>query len=85
MYMVKKTKNKHVKSKPGAWFTQVRGSYLPNSSAGWLMYAPFVAYLIFTSIVGVNDTSSLPIAILFIVPNWVAAAAVMTYIAARKS
>jgi uncharacterized MAPEG superfamily protein len=83
--MAKKTKNKRPKAKPGAWFVSVRGSYLPASSAGWWTYIPFVAYLIFTLIVGINDTSSSAVAILFIVPNWVAAAVVMTYIAARKS
>jgi hypothetical protein len=83
--MVKKIKNKRPKAKPGAWFVAMRGSYLPASSAGWWTYVPFVAYLISTLIVGINDTSSSAVAILFIVPNWVAATTVMTYIAARKS
>jgi len=83
--MAKKTKNKRPKLKSGAWFYSVRGSYLPASPAGWWTYVPFVAYLIFTLVVGVKDTSSAAIAILFIVPNWVAAAVVMTYLAARKS
>ena len=80
-----KVKSKRPKAKQGAWFVAVRGSYLPTSSAGWWTYIPFVAYLILTLIVGVSDTSSSTVAILFIVPNWVAAAAVMTYIAVRKS
>lgn len=64
-----KTKNKRLKAKPGAWFVSVRGSYLPASPAGWWTYVPFVAYLIFTLLVGVNNTSSLFIAILFICPT----------------
>lgn len=83
--MARKTKNKRSKLKSGAWFIPVRGSYLPASTAGWLTYIPFVAYLIFTLVIGIHDTSSVFIAIMFIVPNWVAAAIVMTYIAARKS
>jgi hypothetical protein len=83
--MVKKTKNKRPKAKPGAWFVPVRGSYLPSSPAGCWTYVPFVAYLVFSLIVGVNDTSSLAMAVLFIVPNWVAATVIMTYLASRKS
>jgi hypothetical protein len=79
------TKTKRPKAKPGAWFVPVRGSYLPSNAAGWWTYIPFIAYLVFAVVVGFRDTSSRSVAILFIVPNWVAAAVVMTYIAARKS
>jgi hypothetical protein len=81
--MAKKTRRP--KAKRGAWFVPVRGSYLPASPAGWWTYLPFVAYLVFALVAGFNYTSSTTEAILFIVPNWVAAAVVMTYIAARKS
>jgi len=83
--MTKKTKNRRPQAKAGAWFIPIRGSYLPASAAGWWTYLPFVAYLIFSVIIGINDTSSAAVAILFIVPNWIAAAVVVTYIAARKS
>jgi hypothetical protein len=78
-------KAKRPKAKKGAWFVPVRGSYLPASAAGWWTYVPFVAYLLFSLIVALNYTTSRVTALLFIVPNWVAAAAIMTYIAARKS
>jgi hypothetical protein len=80
-----KTKNRRPKVKPGAWFVPVRGSYLPASPAGWCSYLPFVAYLIFVLVVGIKDISSSLVTVLLVVPNWVAAAAVMTYIASRKS
>jgi hypothetical protein len=83
--MTKKTKNRRSQAKTEAWFTPIRGSYLPASAAGWWTYLPFVAYLICSVIVGIKDTSSAAVAILFIVPNWIAAAVVVTYIAARKS
>lgn len=83
--MSRKTKSRRPKAKPGAWFIPLRGSYLPASPAGWWTYLPFLAYLIFTLVVGINDTSSTSVAILFIVPNWVAAVVVMTYLAAKKS
>lgn len=73
------------KQKQQKWFKAVRGSYIPNSTAGWLTYIPYLAYLIFAIYVGTAQTSSYALAILFIVPNLVAAFAVMTYIAARKS
>lgn len=75
----------NVKKKPGAWFIPIRGSYLPASPAGWWTYLPFVAYLIFTGVAGVKYNHSRVLAVLFIVPNWIAAAAILTYIAARKS
>lgn len=81
----KKSKHPKVKVKPGAWFIPVRGSYLPASLAGWCTYIPFIAYLIFSVVVGINNTSSTSLAVLFIVPNWAAAAVIMTYIAIRKS
>jgi hypothetical protein len=73
------------KTKKQKWFIPVRGSYLPNNSIGWLLYLPFTAYLVFTLIFGWRDTQTTTEAILFIVPNWVAAAAVMTWIAKRTS
>jgi branched-subunit amino acid transport protein len=73
------------KSKKDKWFIPVRGSYLPNNFMGWLSYLPFTAYLIFALVIGwqhANDTGQ---AILFIVPNWIAAAIIMTWIAKRTS
>ena len=83
--MIHKTKNRRQKARPGAWFVTVRGSYLPASSAGWLTYVPFIAYLIFALVVGIKETSSIAVATLFIVPNWAAAAVIMTYLASKKS
>ncbi|HET9173744.1 MAG TPA: hypothetical protein VFN56_00505 [Candidatus Saccharimonadales bacterium] len=73
------------KAKKGAWFVPVRGSYLPASWQGWASYIPFTAYLVFTLIAGWHDTHKTSTAILFIVPNWVAATAVMTWVAKRTS
>jgi len=83
--MLKKSKKRYKKAKPGAWFVAVRGSYLPASTLGWWSYVPFLAYLIFTFYYGVKDTSKVSVAILYIIPNWVAAAVVMTFLASKKS
>jgi hypothetical protein len=73
------------KTKTQKWFIPVRGSYLPNNWLGWFTYLPFTAYLVFALVFGWRDTSSTNQAILFIVPNWIAAAAVMTWLAKRTS
>ena len=41
---------KRPKGRKGAWFVKLRGSYLPCSWQGWLLYIPyilFLAYIIF--------------------------------------
>lgn len=83
--MATKRKTKSHSKKPGAWFVKVRGSYLPASMQGKLTYIPYLAYLGFALVVGLNTTDSLAQAALFIVPNWVAAAVVMTYVASHNS
>ena len=83
MLMAKKTPK--LKAKKGAWFIALRGSYIPCSWQGWLSYIPFTAYLIFAVLMGWQEADNPAKAILFIVPNWVAAAAVMTWLARAKS
>jgi hypothetical protein len=73
------------KTKRNRWFIPVRGSYLPNNWLGWLTYLPFTAYLLFALIFGWQNTETTAQAILFILPNWVAAALIMTWIAKRTS
>jgi hypothetical protein len=77
--------NKKLKTRKNAWFKKIRGSYLPINQQGWFTYLPFIAYLAFAFIAGIKDTSNASKAVLFIVPNWVAAAVVMTFVASRKS
>jgi hypothetical protein len=77
---------KHAKhTNSHAWFMAVRGSYLPANAAGWLSYVPFIAYIITSLVLAIHDTSSFGIAVLIVVPNWVAAAVIMTWVARRKS
>jgi hypothetical protein len=80
------TKKKSIsKRRSAVWFTHVRGSYLPLSWQGWLTYILYAAYLIFTVTVGWRDIHSATIAILYIVPNWIAATGLMTWVAYHKS
>jgi hypothetical protein len=72
-------------SKPKKWFIKKRGSYIPCSWQGWLTYIPFIAYLI-TSFVAANRQSNSVANILYdTIPQWVAAAVIMTWVAQRKS
>jgi len=73
------------KTKKSKWFTPVRGSYLPNNWLGWLTYIPFTAYLVAALVIGCRNADNTAQAVLFIVPNWVAAAVIMTWVARRTS
>lgn len=64
---------------------RVRGSYLPVTCQGWLTYIPFTAYLMYSLIVAFAYAGNNLKAVLWIVPNWVAAAVIMTWVAHRKS
>ncbi len=72
-------------NKKNAWFVRVRGSYLPNNAKGWLTYVPYLCYLLYTLYAGYKFTNSGELAVLYIVPNFVTAAVVMTFVASKKS
>lgn len=79
------TKKKLRQAKKRPWFIRVRGSYLPSSAEGWLTYIPFTAYLVGSMVIAWRDAPSHGLAVLYIFPNWIAAAVIMSWIAARKS
>jgi len=80
-----KTFRQTYKVRKGAWFVAIRGSYLPVSWQGWITYIPFTAYLAYSLVVAFAYTGNNLKAMLWIVPNWVAAAIVMTWIARATS
>lgn len=67
------------------WFKKVRGSYIPLSWQGWLCYIPYVAYLIFVYIYAMYTSGYTAISVLVIIPNWVAAVAIVSWFASKKS
>lgn len=73
------------KKRPNKWFVKVRGSYLPNSWQAWLLYVPFVSFLLTVLIAAVRTEHSASDMFYAIFPQWVAAAVVMTWIASQKS
>jgi len=73
------------KSKSPRWFKKVRGSYLPNSWQGWLLYIPYAAYVICVVLYAYINQWNLGTSLFVIVPNWVAALAIMSWLADRTS
>ena len=73
------------KSKKQKWFVPLRGSYIPNNWKGWLTYIPFTAYLLASFYYGCHNIDGKLKSVFFIVPNWVAAVAVMSWVAKRTS
>ena len=72
-------------SKPKSWFIKTRGSYLPHSWKGLLLYIPYLAYLIGALVFVLKIKDSFWAAIFTLVPNWLAAGIIMTWLARRKS
>ena len=73
------------KVRKGAWFAKVRGSYLPVSWQGWLTYIPFIAYIIWPAMWVEGRSYPFSLAVFLVVPQWIVAGVVMTWVAARKS
>jgi hypothetical protein len=73
------------KLKTKQWFYAVRGSYLPKSWQGWLLYIPFTAFLVAVSVLAICNEVTVTDRLLAVFPQWVAAAVVMTWVARLKS
>ncbi|GAC1391693.1 MAG: hypothetical protein NVSMB46_05150 [Candidatus Saccharimonadales bacterium] len=83
MTQSKKRKNSGAHTKP--WFIVTRGSYLPCSLSGWLTYIPYTVYILGVLVYVFVHHEYIYRGLFIVVPNWVAAAAVMNYVASRKS
>jgi hypothetical protein len=71
--------------KSSKWFIRIRGSYLPNNSRGWLTYLPYTLYLVGVLVYVYAKHYDTLLSVFIVVPNWVAAAAVMNWVAANHS
>ncbi len=71
--------------KSNKWFTRVRGSYIPINWQGWLTYVPFTGFLVTVLLAAARNQHSVSDMFYAIFPQWVAAAVVMTWLAAKKS
>jgi uncharacterized membrane protein len=67
------------------WFKPLRHSYIACSYNGALTYIPYVAYLVFSLLVPFDYLSHKVLAVLIVIPNWIIASQVMTWLAKSKS
>jgi TRAP-type uncharacterized transport system fused permease subunit len=67
------------------WFIKTRGSYLPKTWQGGLVYLIYLAYLIWVLVFVLTNNYKVWPGIFFVVPNWIAACAIVSWIAARNS
>ncbi len=72
-------------SKRKAWYIKKRGSYLPNVWQGWLLYIPYVAYLVGVLVYVNVRNDTFWSAVFTAVPNLVVASVIMTWFARTKS
>ncbi len=75
----KKTKKSPV------WFTEVRGSYLPESAEGWLTYIPFIGYCIAIAIVVFQQSNALWYQLFITASQWLLATIILTLVASQHS
>ncbi len=68
-----------------AWFVRTRDSYLPQTWQGWALYVPYLAYLISVTAYAFYESGTLLQKLFVIVPNYVAALAIMTWVAERTA
>lgn len=80
-----KAKSRSKKPAKKVWFVKTRGSYLPKSWQGILIYFCYVSYLLIVLIDAINMRDNWVRTIIFIFPQWVAAILAITYIASKKS
>ncbi|HSX32672.1 MAG TPA: hypothetical protein VLF43_05405 [Candidatus Saccharimonadales bacterium] len=77
-----KTKKKTNKK---AWFVRVRGSYLPTSNTGLVIYTVYVAYIVAVLVSWIMSGYNYLTFILFALPLLIAAALVTQYIASKHA
>ena len=68
-----------------AWFKPLRHSYIPINYIGALTYVPYVAYLLFSLYEPLKYLHPQALALLVVIPNWLAASAILTKLAKYKS
>jgi len=67
------------------WFIKKRGSYLPKSWQAVLLYAIYLAYIIWIFVYVFRQDYAIWPAVFILVPNWIAACAIITWVASKKS
>ena len=71
------------KKNENIWFVRVRGSYLPCGWRGWLLYVPFVIFLLATLYLSSKGGRTYVGMVYFIFPQYVSALVVMHWLASK--
>jgi hypothetical protein len=72
------------KSRKQAWFKKVRGSYLPNSKEGLVIYFAYLVYLVAVPVVWYGQGHDLWRLLTTVVPLTVGAAVLTQFIASKN-
>jgi hypothetical protein len=67
------------------WFKKIRGSYLPSSWQGNLLYLIYLAYAVAVPLVWYSNGHTLWQLLINVLPAMVGSAVLMQYIASRNS
>lgn len=67
------------------WFRKVRGSYLPASWQGLGIYFIYLGFLITSYVYAYNNEETVLAVVFTLFPQWVAAVAVVHFLAAKKA
>ena len=68
-----------------AWFSKVRGSYLPSSPVGLALYSVYASYMVLLAIGWYVDGHRIWYLLVNVIPLMVGAALVTQYIASKHS
>ena len=80
MYTTVMAKNKNAK-----WFKKIRGSYLPVSWQGWLLYVPYIFWLVLSLNFTHQAYSSVGDMLIMLVPYWLSGVVIMQWVGLQKS
>lgn len=74
-----------MKTNKKAWFVKTRGSYLPKTWQGGLLYLLYLVYLVWALVFVLKGDYEFWNGLFFIVPNWIAACVIFSWLASQKS
>ena len=73
------------KTKNRPWFRKIRGSYLPCSHEGLMIYFAYLVYLVAVPVVWYQQGHDLWRLLTTVVPLWVGAAFVAQFVASKNA
>lgn len=77
--------NADMKKHKQKWFKKIRGSYIPRTQEGWLLYIPYTLLLGLVYWYVMRNFGYTISAVIVIAAGWILVASGMTYIASKLS